>query len=191
MKDVTPYPRPNSNPFAASVRVLGLYIRAAVLIFVIQIVLYSAGFAVAQLPWWGFMAVVCAVLGLIPHIGSLLGIGFVLLISSLAGTDVLHLAIAAAVWVLVQAIEGFWLTPRLIGKPLGLRPLVVFFAILAGSLAFGPLGLFLAVPVLAVAMVWVRYFRGSKPPALPASPPLPSVRNFAPPTTGIDPYKDK
>lgn len=155
----------SSNPFMASVRVLGLYVRAAALIFAIQIVLYCVGFAIAQIPWWALMAVLCAAFGLIPRIGSLIGIGFVLLLSSVAGTDVLHLAIAGGVWVMVQAIEGFWLTPLLIGKPLGLRPMAVFIALILGSLVFGPLGLLLAVPVLAIAMVWVRYFKGRQPSA--------------------------
>jgi predicted PurR-regulated permease PerM len=149
----------SSNPFSASVRVLGLYIRAASLIFVIQVVLYCVGFAIAQVPFWGLLALLCALCGLIPRIGSVIGIGFVLLISIIAGTDVLHLGMAGAVWVLVQAIEGFWLTPRLIGKPLGLRPMAVFIALIVGSFAFGPFGLLIAVPVLAIAMVWVRYFK--------------------------------
>ena len=147
------------NPFSDSVRVLGIYIRAAALIFAIQIVLYCAGFAIAQLPLWALLALVCALAGLIPHVGGVLGIGLVLLISWMAGTDLTHLAIAAGAWVLVQAIEGFWLTPRLIGKPLGLKPMYVFIVLILGSFLFGPLGLFLAVPVLAIAIVWYRYFK--------------------------------
>jgi predicted PurR-regulated permease PerM len=45
------------------------------------------------------------------------------------------------------------------GRPLGLRPLLVFVALLAGSFLFGPIGFLLAVPILAVGNVFWRYFR--------------------------------
>ncbi len=180
-----------SNPFASSVRVLGIYIRAAALIFLIQMALYTVGFWLTQIPAWGLMAVVCALCGLVPRIGSLVGIGLVLAIAATAGTDLLHLAFAAGVWIAVQAIEGFWLTPRLVGKPLGLRPLAVFVAVLFGSLAFGPLGLLFAVPVLAVAMVWIRFFKESKQRALPATLPASSVRKYVPPISGSGPDRDR
>ncbi len=182
--------RSGPNPFAASARVLGVYIRASLIIFAIQFALYCAGFAAAQIPAWGLMALTCALFGLIPRIGSLLGIGLVLLLAGLGGANALHLGMAGGVWVAVQAVEGFWLTPRLIGKPLGLRPMAVFIVLLLGSFAFGPLGLLLAVPVLAVALVWIRYFRGSKQQALPADPP-PYVQTHLPPITENDPNTDK
>jgi predicted PurR-regulated permease PerM len=53
----------------------------------------------------------------------------------------------------------FVLVPRLIGRPLGLRELPVLAALLVGSLVFGPIGLLLAVPVLAVGMVFWRHWR--------------------------------
>jgi predicted PurR-regulated permease PerM len=61
--------------------------------------------------------------------------------------------------VIIQGIEGFYLTPKLLGRPLGLRPLLVFVALLVGSFFFGPIGFLLAVPALAVAGVFWRYFR--------------------------------
>jgi predicted PurR-regulated permease PerM len=70
------------------------------------------------------------------------------------------LAIAFGAWLVVQAVEGFVLQPLLFSKPLGLRALPVFLALLAGSFFFGPVGIVLAVPVLAVANVFWRYFRG-------------------------------
>ena len=176
---VQPAPVPQGGPFSASLRVLWLFLRASALIFACQLILYLVGFAVAKLPLWALMAFLCSLLGLIPRIGGLLGIGFVLLFSWIAGADLLHLGIAGGVWVVVQAVEGFWLTPRLLGKPLGLRPLTVFIVVIVGSFAFGPLGLLLAVPVLAIALVWIRYFRGEA--LLPAKVPRTSgQRPFRP-----------
>ena len=79
-----------------------------------------------------------------------------MLIASRGWTE---LAIAFGAWLAIQAIEGFVLQPVLLGRPLGLRALPVFLAIAVGSLCFGPLGVVLAVPVLAVANVFWKYFR--------------------------------
>jgi predicted PurR-regulated permease PerM len=69
-----------------------------------------------------------------------------------------HLAIAFGAWVVIQGLEGFFITPRLLSKPLGLKPLPVFLALLAGSFLFGPVGLLVAVPILAVVGVFWRYY---------------------------------
>jgi predicted PurR-regulated permease PerM len=79
------------------------------------------------------------------------------------------LAIAFGAWLVVQAVEGFVLQPVLLSKPLGLRALPVFLALLAGSLFFGPIGFVLAVPVLAVTNVFWRYFRGHDSTASPVT----------------------
>jgi predicted PurR-regulated permease PerM len=157
--DRLPAPRP--NPFAESVRVLGVFVKAQVLLIMWEAALFAVGFAIGQVPLWPILAVFCAAFSLIPQIGTIIGIGVVLLISWISGNDLLHLGIVGATWVIVQATEGFWLTPKLMGRPLGLKPMLVFGVILVGSFVFGPIGLFLAVPALAVAMVWVRYFRRS------------------------------
>src|SRR3954452_25471453 len=52
-----------------------------------------------------------------------------------------ELAIAFGAWLAIQAIEGFFLQPILLGRPLGLRALPVFLALLTGSFLFGPMAL--------------------------------------------------
>jgi predicted PurR-regulated permease PerM len=59
----------------------------------------------------------------------------------------------------ILLFDEFYLTPRLLSKPLGLRPLPVFLALIAGSFFFGPIGFILAVPAVAIAAVFWRYFR--------------------------------
>ena len=162
---MTPPRRTIGPPLRASVRVLGLYLKATALVFLSQTVCYLVGFGVARLPEWPLMAIGCALLGLIPRIGSLIGIALVLSISSLAGVDWLHLAIAAAAWISTLAIETFWLTPRLLGKPLGLKAIVVFAVLLGAGFLAGPIGLFFAVPALGIILVWIRFFR--RKPLLP------------------------
>lgn len=139
--------------------VLAVYIGGQILIAVIVTVLYMIGFALVSVPLWFLIALICGALNLIPRIGSIFALGAAALASLFGHPGVLHVVETLAVWVAVQSLEGFVITPRILGRPLGLRPLVVFIAVLLGSFFFGPLGLFLAVPVLAVAkLVWNSVF---------------------------------
>ena len=151
--------RPVTNPFRESLRVLGVYIRGQVLIAIIVTALYAVGFEIAGVPWWLAVAILCGLLNLIPKIGSIIAVLVVLWVAWANDAVTGQLITVGVVWVIVQALEGFVLTPRILGRPLGLRPLAVFGAILIGSLAFGPIGFFVAVPALAVANVFWRYFR--------------------------------
>jgi predicted PurR-regulated permease PerM len=151
--------RPIANPFRESVRVLGVYIRGQIIIAFVVTALYAIGFAFAHVPVWYLIAVLAGACNVVPRIGSLMGLGIAALAAYLPGLDLKRLVIVFAIWVVVQGIEGFYLTPKILGKPLGLRPLLVFFALLAGSFLFGPIGFFLAVPALAVANVFWRYYR--------------------------------
>lgn len=157
----SPLPPPRktiAEPFGQSLRVLGLYVRAQILIGILLAVLYAVGFALARVPLWPVIAVLGGLTSVIPRFGSLVPLGLAILTSVWMGRPMTQVLIAIGVWVLIQGLEGFFITPRLLSKPLGLKPLPVFLAILAGSFFFGPFGLVLAVPVLAVALVFWRYF---------------------------------
>jgi predicted PurR-regulated permease PerM len=60
-----------------------------------------------------------------------------------------------------QVIEGFFLTPKLVGKRIGLHPLAVIFMLLAFGQLFGFVGVFIALPASAVLLVAVRRLRTS------------------------------
>lgn len=154
-----PGPRGVDNPVRESFRVLGLYVRAQLLIALILAALYAIGFAIARVPLWPVIAIIGGFSTLIPRVGGLIPLLLAVIANLLGDRDLTHLAIAFAAWVVIQGLEGFFITPRLLSKPLGLKPLPVFLALLAGSFLFGPIGLLIAVPVLAVAGVFWRYMR--------------------------------
>jgi predicted PurR-regulated permease PerM len=140
-------------------RVLYLYVRGQIIIAAIVTALYLVGFAILQVPLWFPIALACGALNLIPRIGSLIALLLVVFAAWIGGGDMTRLIEVLAVWVVVQTLEGFVITPRLLGRPLGLRPLAVFAAILVGSLLFGPIGFFLAVPAVAVVNVIWKFVR--------------------------------
>ena len=80
------------------------------------------------------------------------------------GVDV-HLGLVVGWYVLVQGLEGFVLTPRIVGQSLGMHPVVVIVALLIGGDLLGFLGLMIAVPAAAVIQVFlidlVEIYRGS------------------------------
>jgi predicted PurR-regulated permease PerM len=147
------------NPFRESIRVLGIYAKAQIIIVIVDTVLYAIGFAIAHMPFWYVVAVLAGACTIIPRIGSLMGLAIAGIVGFFGDLTLMQLLIVFADWVIVQGIEGFYLTPKLMGRPLGLRPLFVFIALLAASFLFGPIGFLLAVPILAVGNVFWRYFR--------------------------------
>ena len=157
-----PQPLRAPHPVRESFRVLGLYVRAQILIAVLLMLLYAIGFAIARVPWWPVIAIMGGLASAIPRVGAFIPLIVAILASLLGGRDLTHILLAFGVWVVVQALEGFLITPRLLSKPLGLNAWLVFFALLAGSFFFGPVGLILAVPLLAVAGVFYRYFRNRR-----------------------------
>jgi predicted PurR-regulated permease PerM len=147
------------RPFRESVRVLGIYIRAQIAIAAIITVLYAIGFWIAHVPLWPLIAIMGGFSSLVPRFGSLIPLALVGIAMLLAQRDLTHFIIAFATWVIAQGLEGFVLQPILLSKPLGLKALPVFLALLVGGMFFGPVGFLLAVPVLAVVNVFWRYFR--------------------------------
>lgn len=138
---------------------LATYVVGQVVIALLLTVLYAIGFAVVGLPLWFLLAPLCGMLNLIPHFGPLVALGTGILVALVGGMSVTHMAALVGVYVIVFTLEGYVLTPRILGRRLHLRPLYVFAAVLAGGAMFGFAGLVLAVPALAVAAVVYRHFR--------------------------------
>lgn len=119
--------------------------------------IYAIGFAVSGVPWWFAIAVVCGLLNVIPIAGAVIALLVVLPVTWLIRQEMAPVLGALVTYVMAQAVEGFYLTPKIMGRRLSLSPWTVFLAILAGGLVFGPLGVVFAAPVAAVlAILWRR-----------------------------------
>ena len=71
--------------------------------------------------------------------------------------DIIHLVYILIVFGVGQAIEGMVLSPLLVGDRIGLHPVAVIFAVMAGGQLFGFVGVLLALPVAAVIVVLLRH----------------------------------
>ena len=102
----------------------------------------------------GFLA---GIISFIPYIGSISGFLISIILASAQFGTVTKIIEVVAIFLIGQFIEGNFLTPKLVGDKVGLHPVWVMFALLAGGVLLGFLGLMIAVPVAAIIGVIIRY----------------------------------
>ncbi|MGN6512133.1 MAG: AI-2E family transporter [Lysobacteraceae bacterium] len=143
-----------------SSEVLGAFLRGQLLVMLILGVLYGAGLWAIGLDLGILIGVLAGLLTFVPYLGpaTVIVLGGTAALAQFG--DWQHLAGVALVFGLGQAVESYWLTPKLVGGRIGLHPVAVIFAVLAGGQLFGFLGMLLALPVAAVANVLLRYAHG-------------------------------
>ncbi|MEO6138847.1 MAG: AI-2E family transporter [Luteimonas sp.] len=144
----------------ASSEVLGGFLRGQLLVMLILGVLYGAGLWAVGLDLGILIGVIAGVLTFVPYLGP----AAVILLGGTAALiqfgDWQHVLGVALVFAAGQVIESAWLTPKLVGGRIGLHPVAVIFAVLAGGQLFGFLGMLLALPVAAIANVLLGYAHG-------------------------------
>jgi predicted PurR-regulated permease PerM len=138
---------------------LAQYLRGQSLVMVTLSVYYSVSLAVCGLDVALPVGIITGLLVIVPYLGF--GLGLVLaLIASLLQFDGLHgLIVVGSIYGVGQILEGFFLTPRLVGERIGLPPLAVIFALLAFGQLFGFVGVLLALPASAVVSVGLKHVR--------------------------------
>ena len=137
--------------------VLGGFLRGQMLVMLILGVLYAIGLWLVGLDLGILIGIVAGLLTFVPYLGPASIVVFGGIAALVQFGDWQHLAGVAVVFTVGQIIESYWLTPKLVGDRIGLHPMAVIFAVMAGGTLFGFLGMLLALPVAAVANVLLRY----------------------------------
>jgi predicted PurR-regulated permease PerM len=140
-------------------RILETYVRGQLLIALIMVVLYGVGFAAFRVPAWAGVATLAGLLNIIPYVGTGLGLICAVAFTLADGGGFWRTVGIIGVFAVVQTIEGYVLTPRIIGTRLRLHPMAVFLGLLIGGKLFGLLGVILAVPTIAVSKVFLMFLR--------------------------------
>jgi predicted PurR-regulated permease PerM len=150
---------PFSRLFDEVGRILQSYVLGQLMIAIIMGVLYALGFAALQVPAWAGIAALSGFLNVIPYVGT--GIGMVLAsgFTFAHSGEMWRVFGVIGVFTAVQCVEGYYLTPRILGGRLSLHPMAVFLGLLIGGKLFGFLGVLLAVPSIAVAQVFIKFSR--------------------------------
>ena len=143
--------------FAGEVDVqLGRLLRGQLTVMIALAILYTVGLSIAGLDLALPVGVVTGFLSFIPYLGFFTGLFTASLAVLLQYHDVRHLLFVFAAFGFGEMMESMVLGPRLVGRSIGLHPLLVIFAVLTGGQLFGFAGILLALPVSAVLMVWLR-----------------------------------
>ena len=140
-----------------SSEVLGGFLRGQFLVMLILGVMYGLGLWAVGLDLGILIGVIAGILTFVPYLGPAAVVVFGGIAAVVQYGDLKHILGVLAVFGIGQVIESYWLTPKLVGDRIGLHPVAVIFAVLAGGQLFGFLGMLLALPVAAVANVLLRY----------------------------------
>ncbi|TNE66958.1 MAG: AI-2E family transporter [Alphaproteobacteria bacterium] len=139
--------------------VLAGFVRGQLLVSTTMGVMYAVGWSLVGLQSGIVLGVLAGVMSFVPFVGALFAaIVAVAMAIGQWGFDPTHIALVAMIFVIVQAIEGSFLTPRLVGGRVGLHPVWVLFAVFAGGEIMGFVGVLIAVPAAAAIAVLVRYW---------------------------------
>jgi predicted PurR-regulated permease PerM len=150
---------PFSRLFDEVGRILQSYVLGQLMIAIIMGAFYAIGFAFFRVPAWPGIAALSGFLNVIPYVGTALGAVLACGFTFASGAGIWNTAGVLLVFVIVQSIEGYYLTPRILGDRLKLHPMAVFLGLLIGGRIFGFLGILLAVPTIAITMVFLKFLR--------------------------------
>ena len=139
---------------------LGAFVKGQFLVMFLLGVVYAVGLQLIGLEVGLIIGMVAGLASIIPYLGF--GVGIIAAVIATLfqfGIDWTHLALVIIVFMIGQAIEGYILQPFLLGDKIGLSPVAVVFAVLAGAQLAGFLGMLIALPVAAVIVVLLRHAR--------------------------------
>ncbi len=137
---------------------LGSFLRGQLLVMLGLAIVYTVGLLVLGLDNAVAIGVLSGLVSFVPYLGFVVGIFLAALTAFAQGGGPLLLVGVVVVFAVGQAIEGTVLTPKLVGESIGLHPVLVIFAVMAGGQLFGFFGILLALPVAAVLSVFLRHF---------------------------------
>ncbi|MCL1888450.1 MAG: AI-2E family transporter [Kiritimatiellaeota bacterium] len=131
------------------------FFRGQIIIAVIQGVLFGIGFWLVKLEYGFVVGFVLGLMNIVPYLGNIIGLSIVLPMAAIQGGAV-ELLLCLMVFTLVQILDGWVLTPRIMGNRTGLHPVTVIFSLFFwGVLLDGVYGLMLGIPLSAfITALW-------------------------------------
>jgi len=173
------------------------FVRGQLSVMLVLGLIYAVGLRLVGLDVGPLIGIISGLISFVPYLGGILGVLAGVIAALVQYHDWLHVILVLIVFGVGHLLESYVLVPRLVGEKIGLHPLAVIFAILAGGELFGFLGVLLALPVASVINVLLRYAHerytdsamyhaghepvivvpGSDNASAPAAPPSPPASN--------------
>lgn len=139
-------------------RAVSAFLRGRLLVCVCVGALTAVGLAVLGVPYWYLLGVATGLAGIVPFLPIFVGLVPSMLVGWLDTESLWVVGGVIIVFVAVQTIEGWVLTPLIQGKAVGLHPVTLIIALLLGYQALGLFGLIAAVPLAATVKILAREF---------------------------------
>jgi len=137
--------------------VLGAFMHGQLLVMLALGIVYSLGLWLVGLEMAFLIGMLAGMVSFVPYLGFILGMLVAGIAALVQFQDAIHLFYVLLVFGFGQMLESFLLTPYLLGDRIGLHPVAVIFAVMAGGQLFGFVGVLLALPAAAVIVVLLSH----------------------------------
>ena len=138
-------------------RMLAGFARGQALVCLILGAFYGVGLTIVGLEFGLVVGLTTGLISFVPYFGMLTGLALSVGLAAAQFDSWPPIAAVTAIFVVGQVIEGNIITPKLVGDRVGLHPVWMIFALLAGGALFGFVGILLSVPAAAVIGVLIRF----------------------------------
>jgi len=136
---------------------LAAFVRGQATVCLVLSMFYGIGLSMIGLKSGLLVGIGAGFISFIPYVGASIGLSIGLAIALFQFPDLLPIMLVVGVFITGQTAESYVLTPQLVGDRVGLHPVWIIFALLAGGALFGFTGVLIALPVAAVIGVLVRF----------------------------------
>ena len=136
---------------------LGGFLRGQLSVMIVLGIIYGVGLWAVGISVGPLIGMIAGLISFVPYLGAIVGVLMGVVAALVQYQDWYHVMLVLVVFAVGQTLEGYVLVPKLVGDKIGLHPVAVMFAILAGGELFGFIGVLAALPVAAVVMVLLRY----------------------------------
>jgi predicted PurR-regulated permease PerM len=137
--------------------VLGAFLRGQLSVMLVLGAFYGIGLWLVGVSIGPLIGMIAGLISFVPYLGAITGVVMGVIAALVQYQDWAHVLLVLGVFAIGQTLEGYVLVPKLVGDKIGLHPVAVIFAVLAGGELFGFLGVLLALPAASVVMVVLRY----------------------------------
>ncbi len=136
---------------------LGGFLRGQMSVMLALGIIYAIGLTMVGLDLALLVGFIAGLVSFVPYLGAIIGVLLSVIAALVQFSDGWHVLMVLCVFAFGLTMESYVLVPRLVGDKIGMHPVGVIFALMAGAQLFGFLGVLLALPVSAIAMVLLRY----------------------------------
>ncbi len=137
---------------------MSMFFRGQITVCTVMSIVYSVALIVAKVPNPVAIGVITGALNFIPYAGLVTGLTLSLLLAIISGNGFYPVIGAILIYIIIPLIDQFFITPRIMGSSIGLKPIFIILALLIGGTLMGFIGILIAVPSAAIIKVLLGIF---------------------------------